>query len=514
MRSLTLFAGFLLLSACATGGDALRTEPRPGLRQISYPEPTEEDRALALEVEQAAERHLAARARYVYSLWTEGTSVEGAPEEPLLLEPAAWEAVRRVRLAASAKEGPRWSAVERYLAAMHRERGTEASRRILEAAWEQARVREGEATWQLSALDERLAAARDAARRREIGAAAEAALAEVAALQREVEKAERGTLDDLVGAGPELAPFGAVDTERLVALAESLLSETDDLWRLAFGAIVERALGLGLDEVRWVDLPRLARSPALEVPLRTTTPLAALEATLGPLWGEALPAVHRKEGEWAVPLPLALPLDGSAHLVLPPAGGTNATSLFREAGIALHLRERQRLLGGAEVFEVWAAFFSAIPAEPAWLREQAGLTEAEATSRSLAQAVWRLFHLRTRAAWILHELGEGEPELRQALERAWAFPVDAEDASRMLLERESAVDAAAPFVGALVAARVRAELGDAFWRKEDAGSKLDELLRQDGLDGLLASLGESEPRIDSLVAWLEASLQPLVESAP
>jgi hypothetical protein len=206
---------------------------------------------------------------------------------------------------------------------------------------------------------------------------------------------------------------------QLQPLAEQcrrLLAETDDLFAGAFDRLLRSRLGIGIDDVRRWDVPRLLRAPVWDDGFPSDAMLPALEATLAD-WGidlrsqrnveldlEPRPSKHPR----AFCAPIAVP--GRIVLVIKPIGGLDDwRALFHEAGhtehlahTSAHLPFEARRLGDYAVTEGWATLLQHLVTDRAWLGRR--LDVGKVNEIAADDAAELLYLVRRYCAKLLYEL--------------------------------------------------------------------------------------------------------------
>jgi hypothetical protein len=205
----------------------------------------------------------------------------------------------------------------------------------------------------------------------------------------------------------------------LAALAEQctrFLAETEDLHVAAFDRLARDRAGVGLDETRRWDVPRILRAPGWDDGFPAGGMLAALEGTLSGL-GIDLRAQRNvrldldrrpTKSPRAFCAPIEVP--GRIVLVIQPIGGLDDwRALFHEAGHTEHFAHtaarlpfEARRLGDNAVTEAWAFLLEHLVTDPAWLERRLDVGGAGELVRESATVL--LFYLRRYCAKLLYEL--------------------------------------------------------------------------------------------------------------
>ncbi|MGZ6028584.1 MAG: chromosome segregation protein SMC, partial [Myxococcaceae bacterium] len=171
--------------------------------------------------------------------------------------------------------------------------------------------------------------------------------------------------------------------EQLAALADAVLTQSQDAWIATLTRLAQRELQLPLERIGRQDLPRLVRLPATEGFKRAEV-VSRIRSTLDPLKLDpaALKTVTLdtadgpKKNPRGLVLGVVVPTD--VRISLKPVGGArDQRSALHEFGHAVHdaYTEERRFelakLGNRTTAEAFAALLESLTSEPAWL-EQAG----------------------------------------------------------------------------------------------------------------------------------------------
>ena len=303
--------------------------------------------------------------------------------------------------------------------------------------------------------------------------------------------------------------------EQLAALADAVLSQTQDAWTTTLTRLAQRELQLPLERIGRQDLPRLVRLPATEGFKRAEV-VSRIRFTLDPLQLDpaALKTVTLdvadgpKKNPRGLVLGVVVPTD--VRVSLKPVGGArDQRSALHEFGHAVHdaYTEERRFelakLGNRTTAEAFAALLESLTSEPAWL-EQAGLSPDASRTWVQAVAVQELFLVRRAAGKVLFNVAAARPgadvraTYRTTMDRAYGLPGTPQDDARDTLDQEATLGAADYLRGWLLGAQLRAALikkfGAAWWQDPGAGAFLKPLLapgnRLDA-DGLARQLGDA-----------------------
>lgn len=206
------------------------------------------------------------------------------------------------------------------------------------------------------------------------------------------------------------------ELDDLASQCRALLDETEQLWEDHADRLVHERLGIGLDEVRAYDVPRLFRAPELDESYPSERMLPSLEATLTEL-GIDLKSqsnvhldIEQRPGKSPRAFCAPIEVPGKVMLVIQPIGGYDDwRALFHEAGHTEHyanssedLSMEAKRLGDAAVTEGWAALMEMLVGDPAWLNHRLDVPSIEKITT--AGAVSSLFFLRRYSAKLLYEI--------------------------------------------------------------------------------------------------------------
>jgi hypothetical protein len=240
------------------------------------------------------------------------------------------------------------------------------------------------------------------------------------------------------------------ELDELAAQCRALLDETERLWEDAGDRLFNARLGIGLDEARASDVPRLFRAPDLDASYPSERMLPSLEATLTELGidlrSQANVHLDIDQRPGKSPRAFCAPIEvpGKVMLVIQPIGGFDDWhALFHEAGHTEHyantsgdLTMEAKRLGDAAVTEGWAALMERLIDDSAWLNRR--LDVPDIGKITTAGATSSLFFLRRYSAKLLYEI-----EFYQAADPATMRPRYAElltDALKIPANPESYLD--------------------------------------------------------------------------
>lgn len=476
MRISILLLASLFVFGCATSTEA---GPAPNGKTRKIGKPTDADRAEVARLVDEVPASLQAQGEALWGIWT------GAPGEGLTVDPVEVSSIQALRRVGNVEKDP-----ERKRLLSHLEAQLVGERVIQQV--EEALVRrtsvESEAVLELdgearpwSELELLFATELDAERRRALRDEALKVLPAVDEAQTAIEARIAKAAKELDFADPvEMAAFlRGMERDALGDLVAETLSKTKALHREAFGAAVQRELGIPLSEARRIDLPRVFRGIAFFSRFPPGAARPALDSTLGAL-GLDLEGV-RVHTSSRVSTPLCLALgDGDVRLSLPKT--------IRDWKGAFHqVGKAWAHAGGADVFgdaigaTALGHLFAGLVSNPEWLQSKAGFTAAEASAFASAEAVGTLFEVRRRAGLVAVRLdGAGEKKAkeryRKILSNAYQIPLSEEDAAWYRIDRDDFLEGASFLRSRILAAMIEewlvANHGSRWWESEAAGRDL------------------------------------------
>lgn len=216
------------------------------------------------------------------------------------------------------------------------------------------------------------------------------------------------------------------------AQCERFLADTETLHVELFDRVLRARLGVGIDDARTWDTPRLLRSDAWDDGFPADSLLPALEATLTDL-GIDLRSQRNveldleprpKKDPRAFCAPIEVP--GRVVLCIKPIGGVDDwRAMFHEAGHTEHFAHTQaslgleaRRLGDNAVTEGWAFLFEHLITDPAWLTRRLDFGRPDEFAAESAGI--RLYYVRRYAAKLLYELELHDGAEREAMPARYA----------------------------------------------------------------------------------------------
>ncbi|HEY6960619.1 MAG TPA: hypothetical protein VI408_01885 [Gaiellaceae bacterium] len=286
---------------------------------------------------------------------------------------------------------------------------------------------------------------------------------------------------------------------RLDELADEcreVLDETEKLWEREGDRLFRARLGIGLDEARPWDVPRLFRAPELDQLYPSDGMLPAIQATLRDLGIDpgAQPNVHLdldarpSKSPRAFCAPIEVP--EKVMLVIQPIGGKDDwEALFHEMGHTQHyahtsesLSFEGRRLGDMAVTEGWAMLLQHLVTEPAWLNRRLDVPKVDELAHD--GAVSLLYFVRRYAAKLLYEIEFFQADDPTTMKERYFELLS--DALKLPVNRESYlddIDGSFYVIGYLrswafeaqLREFLRSELGNDWFAKRDAGDLLREL---------------------------------------
>ena len=204
--------------------------------------------------------------------------------------------------------------------------------------------------------------------------------------------------------------------DELGAECRAVLDETEKLWEREGDRLFRARLGIGLDEARPWDVPRLFRAPELDQVYPSERMLPALQATLADLGidlaGQQNVHLDLDSRPSKSPRAFCAPIEvpGRVMLVIQPIGGKDDwEALFHEAGHTEHyahtngeLPTEARRLGDMAVTEGWAALFEHLVTDTAWLHRRLDVPRVDELAHD--GAVSLLYFVRRYSAKLLYEI--------------------------------------------------------------------------------------------------------------
>lgn len=211
------------------------------------------------------------------------------------------------------------------------------------------------------------------------------------------------------------AEVRGVDYLALRAKTDAFLHDTAGLYQRAMERITRERLGIGLNQLRYADVPYLWRAPAYDDVFRADRLVAALESTLAGmgirLADQANVHLDTEVRELKTPRAFCCPVrvpDEIYLVVLPRGGQDDYAALLHEAGHTEHFAHTDpalpfeyRHLGDNAVTESFAFLFDHLSLSPAWLERHLGYTDSDDFVRFAT--VSDLFYLRRYAAKLAYE---------------------------------------------------------------------------------------------------------------
>jgi hypothetical protein len=238
--------------------------------------------------------------------------------------------------------------------------------------------------------------------------------------------------------------------DELAAECRVVLDETEQLWEREGEKLFRARLGIGLDDARPWDVPRLFRAPELDSMYPQEQMLAALESTLRDLGidMQSQPNVELdlESRPQKVPRPFCMPIEVPERVILmmqPVGGKDDWAALFHEAGHTQHfahtsadLPMEAKRLGDMAVTEGWASLLEHLTSDGPWLNRRLDVPRVPELVRDGATSL--LYIVRRYASKLLYEI-----ELFQADDPATMADRYFEllsDAVKLPVNRESYLD--------------------------------------------------------------------------
>lgn len=206
-----------------------------------------------------------------------------------------------------------------------------------------------------------------------------------------------------------------LDYDGLRAEAEAFLLASEGLYERLLDRVARERLGLGLEDLRFADLPYLWRAPEFDPAFPAGRLLPTLRATLAGL-GIDLDAqanvhldteVRELKSPRAFCAPVRVP-DEIYLVVLPQGGYDDYGALLHEAGHTEHFAHvsperpfEYRCLGDNAVTEAFAFVFDHLLVNRDWLRQVVGFSDCDAFVRFAV--INDLYFLRRYAAKVAYE---------------------------------------------------------------------------------------------------------------
>jgi hypothetical protein len=284
--------------------------------------------------------------------------------------------------------------------------------------------------------------------------------------------------------------------EALAGQCRDFLVATEDVYASALDGILRRRVGVGLEEARRSDIPRLFRASEWDAGFPAAGMVPALEWTLEGLGIDlrAQENVHLdiesrpKKTPRAFCAPIEVP--ERVMLVIQPIGGPDDWhAFFHEAGHTEHfahvrpeLPVEAKRLGDNAVTEGWAMLLEHLVNDPAWLSRR--LDFARPRDFAAEAAAGLLYFVRRYCGKFLYELElHGETELEAMRPRYVDWITEATKIEASPADFLADVDAGfysscylrAWALHAQLQSFLREEFGSAWFSQREAGSLLREL---------------------------------------
>ncbi len=359
----------------------------------------------------------------------------------------------------------------------------------------------------------------------------DAALPVVDRLTPLLEQKEAITLKVLPDLGyPSYVSYAAelreADLAALGSQAETVLDQTEGVYRINMDRALRTELGLALADARRADISRFNRSVDLDAAFPADKMMARLRETLLGMGFDLSrqPGIRIDDAALPSKNPRAVCFDvkvpGDIRLSVKPVGGlSDYRALFHEAGHAEDYANvttpvfEFRQLGDGAPTEAYAFVFESLLANPLWLADHTSLSEAKIAELVRAAAVKQLYLLRRCAGRLLFEFAwhagfENPAAKYQAiLGRAYSFAVTPDDARRYLVDHDDFFSSAdyfrAWFLAAQIQARLAKEAGPRWWTSPKTGALLRSLWADGNaltVDDIAKRLGDPALELHPLLA--------------
>lgn len=284
--------------------------------------------------------------------------------------------------------------------------------------------------------------------------------------------------------------------DELAAECSDLLDETETLWEREGERFFRSRLGIGLDDARPWDVPRLFRAPEHDAYFPSDRMLPALESTLADLGIDlrSQENVHLDldQRPQKTPRPFCVPIEvpGRVMLVLQPVGGKDDwRALFHETGHTEHFAHTDadapveaRRFGDMAVTEGWAALLEHLVTDAAWLNRRLDVPRVDELTYD--GAVSLLYISRRYAAKLLYEIEFFQADDPATMQARYFELLS--DALKLPVNRESYlddIDGSFYVIGYLrswafeaqLREFLRGEFGNEWFARREAGDLLREL---------------------------------------
>ncbi|MGI5864936.1 MAG: hypothetical protein ACOX6T_23195 [Myxococcales bacterium] len=495
-RKLELAFFVLSLSvACATSPAPPAPAPAPDPRDL--------DRAAVEALQSELPLVLKAQGEALWKSWTEAQLAGDsglAERESKLFTAEAVEAVARVaREATDPREALGLRRLKLYLeSVVLARRSAEASEKVATIL---ATATVGFDGYEVPFrdLEARLAAEAHAGQRRVLARRAAPVLRrlEAALLARDAEESRILRELGYESTGAFAVALREVEPARLAALAEEILSRTEERYREAMAARAREESKLAFADLRRADVPRLFRTGLVDSYFPKDRMRSSFESALGAM-GVGLEQVGVRLDAEPRPrkapraLAMAVEVPGDVRLSIKPAAGLEPfAQALHEAGRAVALASVAEpsfelgYLGSSAPAQVIAELFEGLVADPGFAAGL-GVPEARAAGHVRARALKRLYDLRLEAARLLCDVAwygasaDRRDVCRQAFGRAQGFPMDESDEGRWVFERRSTYASASRLAALVAAGQLEALLierhGERWWADPRSGALIRKLL--------------------------------------
>ncbi len=334
--------------------------------------------------------------------------------------------------------------------------------------------------------------------------------------------------------GAFAATLRETDLNALRALAEQVLSSSEEAYLRVIGELAQRELQLPRSALTRADFARLFRPKGVDTFFPKDALTGSLRKTVAGM-GIQLDALKNltldaREDAKKNPRTLAIAVEvpDDVRLSLRPLGGLDDyASAFHELAHALHYAHAERLtfelgkLGNATVTEAYGFLFEDLVADPTWIQQNTTLPAERLPGYLSASSAFALHQLRMAAGAVLygvlvHERDESEARAlyAQVMSRVLGIKLTAEESARYSVDREDFLDSADALRSRCLAGQLQAQLklrfGPTWWRQPAAGELLRSLWKHGNAksaDEIAILAGESGVRADALLARLTSALR-------
>lgn len=272
-----------------------------------------------------------------------------------------------------------------------------------------------------------------------------------------------------------------LDLDALQHQADTVLTRTEDDWKLTLQALADAEVKLPPAAMTRGDLPRALKVPAaVDAEFPRAKVAARVTQTLSALGLAGQPGLTLDLGESAKknPLPLTVaPAPGDVRVSLKPTGGLRDQHVvLAELGAALTLHAAKSgsfavdRLANPVVAQGASELLSSLVEEDGWLLEHEVNNRPQVIAAAKAH---RLFMLRRAAGVVLARLetqalsdeAEARAKFVAIMSRATGLTLPPEEGARWRVETDDFLRSASQLQAMEHATQRRAELGEGWWKK-------------------------------------------------